>query len=213
MNLIEKITLNFRALKRLVWKERERMFLEKEQHSKKFMTFKNVELVNSYVGKYSYVANNSIIHNCEIGKFCSIGPNVVIGYGEHPLSFISTSPVFYENPNMFGEDVYSPNSFNGKQKVIIENDVWIGANVYIKNGVTVGNGAVIGSGAVVTKSVPPYAVVIGVPAKIFKYRFSEEEIKKLLEIKWWNWDIDKIKKHKNYFTKTKLNDFFNNISK
>lgn len=213
MNLIKKIKNNFHALKRLLSREKGRMLFEKEQRSRKYVAFKNIELVNSSVGEYSYLANNSIVHNCEMGKFCSVGPNVVIGYGDHPLSFLSTSPVFYENPNMFGEDTYSPNSFKGKEKVIIGNDVWIGANVYIKNGLTVGDGAVIGSGAVVTKSVPPYSVVIGVPARVFKYRFSEEEIKKLLEIKWWDWDIDKIKKHRNYFTKNDLKEFLNNTNK
>ena len=83
--------------------------------------------------------------------------------------------------------------------VTIGNDVWIGANVCILPGISIGDGAVLAAGAVITKDVPPYAIVGGVPAKVIKYRFSEDIIKKLLKIKWWNWEEEKVKKNKDLF--------------
>lgn len=159
--------------------------------NKKRILFDNVDFYNSSIGNYSYIARNSIVHNTVIGKFCSIGPNVVIGYGEHPVNFISTSPVFYED---MGFDLQlEKSSFTGKAKVFIGNDVWIGANVFIKNGITIEDGAVIGAGSVVLNDVPPFAIVVGVPGRVKSFRFNKEIIKELLDIKWWNWDDEDIK--------------------
>jgi carbonic anhydrase/acetyltransferase-like protein (isoleucine patch superfamily) len=83
--------------------------------------------------------------------------------------------------------------------VKIGSDVWIGANCYIKDGVTIGDGAIIGTGAVVTKDIPPYSIAVGVPAEVIKKRFDEETIQELKELKWWNWDIDKIFRNKELF--------------
>lgn len=182
MNLIEKIKLNLKALRSVLGKEKD--IIQETQDSQlnkgKPILHKSVETLNTKIDDYSYVSNNSIIHNCKIGKFCSIGPNVVIGFGEHPTSFISTSPLFYAaNEGMFNTNLYTTNSFiqNDAKKIVqIGNDVWIGANVYIKNGITIGDGAVIGAGAIVTSSVQPYAIVVGVPAKVLRYRFSQEKI-------------------------------------
>jgi serine acetyltransferase len=80
-----------------------------------------------------------------------------------------------------------------KGDIIIENDVWIGAKATIMSGVRIGNGAIVAAGSVVSKDVPPYAIVAGNPAKVVKYIFSDEQIKKLLSIAWWNWDEQKIK--------------------
>jgi acetyltransferase-like isoleucine patch superfamily enzyme len=176
------------------------LFFNNKQESEKVYLFKNVMTYDSQFGDYTYVSYNSIIHCAIIGKFCSIGPNVVIGYGDHPIHFLSTSPIFYQaKKGMFGENLYSENDFEHHKKVIIGNDVWIGSNVYVKNGVTIGDGAVIGAGAVVTKDIPPYAIVVGVPAKILKYRFDNETISELLKNKWWDWKIEDIKKHKSTF--------------
>lgn len=210
MNSLRKIFAYFFTLKKMLIKEQEQSFIKQEQHYQKWKSFENVNLKHTTVGTYSYIAHNSIIHNCSIGKFSSIGPNVVIGFGEHPISFLSTSPIFYTNENMFQESLHSHNSFNGKLDVKIGNDVWIGASVFIKNGISIGDGAIIGACSVVTKDVPPYAIVIGVPAKILKYRFDTQEIEKLLRIKWWDWDIEKIKLNKESFTTTNLNSFLNN---
>jgi len=106
----------------------------------------------------------------------SVAYGVRIGLPEHPVNMVSTSPKIYRNIKSKDiKDVYFP--------PIIGNDVWIGANAIILQGVTIGDGAVIAAGAVVTKDVPPYAIVGGVPAKVIKYRFSDDVILKLLEIR------------------------------
>lgn len=165
---------------------------EKNIEIKKFVLMHNVEFFNSTIGDFSYIARNSIVHNTDIGKFCSIGPNIVIGYGDHPLHLLSTSTVFYDSKTTF--DIRSKqDNFNGKERVKIGNDVWIGANVFIKNGISIGNGAVIGAGAVVLDDIPPYAIAVGVPAKILRNRFDEEFIDILLKSEWWNYSDDFIK--------------------
>lgn len=210
MNWIKKIKLNVKAFRSLLGKEKDLMSVQQSDTQLKNNTLENVKLVDSSLGNYSYVSNNSIIYNCQIGKFCSIGPNVVIGFGEHPIDFLSTSPLFYASKNgMFGTNLFTENEFKYKEPVTIGNDVWIGANVYVKNGVTIGDGAVVGAGAVVTKSIPPYAIAVGVPAKIIRYRFSEEVVGKLLKEKWWDWNLEKIKTNKHYFTTENFEELLN----
>lgn len=150
--------------------------------------YENVRLINVKLGDYSYVGGCCRVINAEIGKFCSIGPEVLIGgQPSHPLHLKSTFPGFYQKDHSFygveHEYEYRDPEF---KKVTIGNDVWIGTRALIMDGVTVGDGAVIGAGAVVTKDVPPYAIVGGVPAKIIKYRFSEKKISQMLELQWWN---------------------------
>lgn len=151
------------------------------------------------VGKYTYSNSNLFVETplqSKIGAFCSIGANVVIGHGEHPMEFLSTSPYFYldrfgfKNKDMISYDKYWTHNLKG---VDVGNDVWIGTGVFIKNGITIGDGAIIGAKSVVTKDVPPYAIVVGNPAKIIRYRFNEQIIKELLELKWWNLEDEIIK--------------------
>jgi acetyltransferase-like isoleucine patch superfamily enzyme len=165
--------------------------------------FPNVEFINSEIGDYSYIARNSIIHNTTIGKFCSIGPNVVVGYGDHPIHLLSTSPTFYSEKTDF--DI-GPNKdlFYGHSKVEIGNDVWIGANVFVKNGIKIGNGAIIGAGSVILKDVDPYSITVGVPGKIKSKRFSEDVIFKLEELKWWEWSNEVIKDNHNILSSEKI---------
>lgn len=157
------------------------------------------EAKNSAIGNYTYVSTGTLIQSADIGKFCSIGPNTVIGYGNHPIDFISTSPVFYHTGVIFERTFAKEEAFETYDRVSIGNDVWIGATVYIKNGVSIGDGSVIAAGAVVTKDVPPYAVVGGVPAKLIKYRFPENIIEKLLIVKWWNWSNEKLQQTQKHF--------------
>ncbi len=143
------------------------------------------------IGKNSYSSPDIKIHcpQTQIGSFCSIGNNVVLGHGNHPIDYLSTSPYFYFDDLGFkSNDTNSHNEFWKLEPIVIKNDVWIGESVFIKNGVTIGNGAVIGAKALVTKDVPDYAIVTGCPAKIMKYRFDEQTIKTLLELKWWELD-------------------------
>lgn len=144
------------------------------------------------LGDFSYVSPGCYAVNRQscIGKYCSIGTNVQIGVSQHPTNWLSTSPVFYfkhllDFPSD-GVEGYAEN--NLIKPVIIGNDVWIGFNAIIMDGVKIGDGAIIGAQAVVTKDVPPYAIVGGVPARVIRYRFDQETIKALLELKWWDKD-------------------------
>lgn len=150
------------------------------------------------MGKYSYMGINNSVANTEIGAFCSIASYCAIGGGAHALNKISTSPVFYKGKNIFGKHLMELDSVENK-KVSIGNDVWIGEAVFINDGITIGDGAIIGAHSVVTHDVPPYAIVAGAPVKIIRYRFDEDKIKKLLEIKWWEWPDEKIRSNEDFF--------------
>lgn len=139
------------------------------------------------VGNYTYIAHDSILQNVEVGNYCSISYEVYIGLGKHPLDLFSTSTVFYRAKNALGVQVVEENSdFEEYGKIVIGNDVWIGARATILDGVTIGDGAVIATGSIVTKDVPPYAIVAGVPARIIKERATKEEIERYRASQWWN---------------------------
>ena len=147
---------------------------------------------NSKIGDYTYIAPNSSISMTEIGKFCSIGPHLLCGWGVHPVHGISTSPMFYSTMKQNGMTLSAEDKVVERKLIKIGNDVFIGANVTILDGVTIGDGAVIGAGAVVSKDIPPYAVAVGVPIRILHYRFSEEVRNRLLELKWWDFSLEKL---------------------
>lgn len=157
------------------------------------------KIKNSLMRSYSYVGVNSLINNCLIGRYCSIGPNVQIGLGQHPINYISTSPLFYTSKNIFNISTFKEDQYKQYAVTVVKNDVWIGANAIIMDGVEIGNGAIVAAGAVVTKNVPDYAIVGGVPASIIKYRFNDEQIKSLSQTKWWDEDFEKLIKYKDYF--------------
>lgn len=157
------------------------------------------EIYDSKISDYTYVATNSKISKTSIGKFCSIGPNLLCGWGIHPANGISTSPMFYSTLKQNGTSLSSYNKVEERKPIVIGNDVLIGANVTILDGITIGDGAIIGAGAVVSKDIPPYAIAIGCPITIKSYRFSEANISKLLTIKWWDFEEEKLKEIEKMF--------------
>jgi virginiamycin A acetyltransferase len=161
---------------------------------------------NSEINDYTYINQNSIISFTTIGKFCSIGPNLLCGWGIHPTDGISTHPMFYSTKKQNGITLTDKNIIDERLPIYIGNDVFIGANVTILDGVSIGDGAIIGAGSIVTKNIPPYAIAVGAPIQIIKYRFDEKAIEKLLKIKWWDFDQEKLKNVQKYFFD--INTFF-----
>jgi acetyltransferase-like isoleucine patch superfamily enzyme len=147
---------------------------------------------NSSIGKYSYISYNCIINNTQIRNYSSIAHNVKSGLGRHPTTFPSTSPLFYSANNPLRKKVTQTNAYEEYSEVKIGNDVWIGTNVVIADGVSIGNGAIVGANSLVTKSIPAYCIVGGVPAKPLKYRFEESIIERLIDIKWWEQPIESL---------------------
>ena len=140
---------------------------------------------------YQYPINRDKL---KIGKFCSIacGTKFLFNSANHALDSLSTYPfpLFFEEWNLEREKV--TDAWDNRGDIVIGNDVWIGYEAVILSGVTIGDGAIIGTRAVVTKDVPPYTIVGGVPAKPIRKRFDEKVIKELLKIKWWDWTEEKI---------------------
>lgn len=167
------------------------------------------------IGKYTYGSPNIRKWQNDgkliIGNFCSIGENVTIYLGgEHHTDWVTTYPFGHLHTSKF-------NLFNGhghpysKGDVIIGNDVWISENVVIMSGVKIGDGAVIANNTHVVKDVEPYSIVGGNPAKLIKYRFSKKQIDKLLEIKWWNWNDDKINKYTPLLCNNDIDEFIRSV--
>ncbi|MBR6388606.1 MAG: CatB-related O-acetyltransferase [Opitutales bacterium] len=166
--------------------------------SDKAKVYRQTKLVESSVGDYSYISPGSELIKANVGKFCSIGKHCKLGLTNHPMRHISTSPIFTKPDNAVGI-VWTTENFSDFEKetpyLDIGNDVWIGSDAIVMSGLKIGSGAIIGAGAVVTKDVPPYAVAVGVPAKIIKYRFDEKTVGRLLEFRWWDLPEETLKKH------------------
>ncbi|QKF81720.1 type B chloramphenicol O-acetyltransferase [Halarcobacter ebronensis] len=176
------------------------------------LLIEQVKNPNIKVGRFSYysgyyhghsfddcarylLADRNDVDQLIVGSFCSIGTGasfIMAGNQGHRYDWVSSFPFFYmdEEPSFAG----AVDAFQKAGDTIIGNDVWIGSEAMIMPGIKVGDGAVIGSRALITKDVEPYTIIGGNPAKVIKKRFSEEEISMLLEIRWWDWSLDKIKK-------------------
>jgi phosphonate metabolism protein (transferase hexapeptide repeat family) len=146
------------------------------------------KVTESVFGDYSYVSGDSDIMSTKLGKFCSIAAHVRINPGNHPLERVALSHFTYRS-SAYGLGDDDPQIFDWRRSdaVTLGHDVWIGHGAVILPGVTVGNGAAIGAGAVVSKDVPPFAIVVGVPGKVLRYRFPAEIIAALQRIAWWDW--------------------------
>ena len=156
--------------------------------------YSQCQVVNSTIGRYSYVTRGTDVLYCDIGSFCSISGGCVIGGPSHPVEWVSTSPVF-EGCSSALKKKFAKIPYNPYKTTTIGNDVWIGNNVLVKAGVKISDGAVIGMGSVVTKDVGPYEIWAGNPAKLIKKRFDDETIEKLLKTQWWNLTDEEIEKY------------------
>ncbi|MDA3966102.1 CatB-related O-acetyltransferase [Enterococcus thailandicus] len=164
-----------------------------------YATFRGGKKIHT-MGAFSYSRSNLPL-NTIVGRYSAIASNVERMFINHPLDRFSVSNITYEKNNSaindyLASDINSfeqvKNPIKNNSPIVIGNDVWIGQDVrFVSTGITVGNGAVIAAGAIVTKDVPAYAVVGGVPAKVIKYRFSEKIIQELQELQWWNYEFGK----------------------
>ncbi len=172
-------------------------------------------MYNDFVNDPTEFEKNNVLYHYPvnhdrlvIGKFCSIACGAVFIFtsANHTLKSLSTYPfpLFFEEWGLDKANV--TDAWDNKGDIIIGNDVWIGYEAVIMSGVTIGDGAIIAARAVVTKDVPPYTIVGGVPAKLIRKRFSDETIARLSEIKWWDWSYDRIKKNLPAITAGRVGD-------
>lgn len=184
-------------------KDRETVYL-KSVISNPNIIIGDYTIYNDFVREPKDFEKNNVLYHYPInedkliiGKFCSIacGAKFIFNSANHTLSSLSTYPfpIFFEEWDLSVKDITK--AWDNKGDIVIGNDVWIGYEAVILAGVTIGDGAVIGTRAVVTKDVPPYAIVGGVPTKPIRKRFSQETIDSLLKIKWWNWSKEHIVQH------------------
>ncbi|TDF94736.1 DapH/DapD/GlmU-related protein [Paenibacillus piri] len=152
----------------------------------------NNKLIESRIGDYTYTMDDVTINYAEVGKFTSIASHVCINPVDHPMDRVTQHHMTYRRASYGFAETNDEDIFNWRRnnRVTIGHDVWIGHGAIIMKGVHVGTGAVIGSGAIVTKDIEPYTVVVGVPAKPIKKRFSQDVIDSLLKIAWWEWPRD-----------------------
>lgn len=181
---------------------------------------KNTTFVG-HLGFGSYVGSNSII-SAKVGRFTSISSLVITESGTHPYTYpyATTCPMFFSLRNQCG-DTWSDRQYyeeirnvDGKHAVHIGNDCWIGSRAFIVGGVTIGDGAVVLANAVVTKDVPPYAIVGGIPARIIKYRYSKEDIEFLCNLKWWDINLAELANNTHLLRNVELlKKQYNNVGK
>ena len=171
---------------------------------------------HSCLGFQSYIGDYSTLDNTIIGNYCCISHHVVVVQGKHPTKdFVSIHPAFFQKHYRFSytqSDLFQSFDYLDNSKkiaCIIGNDVWVGYGSLILSGVKIGDGAIIAAGSVVTKDVPPFSIVGGVPAKVIKKRFSDNQIDSLLRIRWWEKDEKWICDNCSYFGDIK--NFLNNI--
>jgi chloramphenicol O-acetyltransferase type B len=166
-------------------------------------------VTDTRIARYTYVARHAYLNLVTVGSFCSIGPSVLAGLGEHPIDLGTTSPAFYSTRRQCGATFARSDHFPERRPIIIGHDVWLGARAFIRDGVTIGDGAIIAAGAVVTHDVPPYAIVGGTPAKQIRLRFPEATILRLQALAWWSWSDDRLREAQPYLASRDINAFLN----
>ncbi|MFD2840946.1 CatB-related O-acetyltransferase [Populibacterium corticicola] len=150
------------------------------------------------VGMLTYVGPASSLREVSIGRYCAIAPKVMIAPVEHPTDWLSIHPFQYDGTRQF--DAYpsylalsTRRTGRGPVKrTVVGNDVWIGDGVLVKEGITIGDGAVIGARSVVTRDVPPYTIVAGVPSRLVRPRFDQDLTRRLLALRWWDLDLTQV---------------------
>lgn len=188
------------------------------QFPKKSNILSFAKLKNARIGKFSRIGKGVTVLNASIGNFTAIGKNSNIGTGSHPTNYLSTNNIFYKKGEWGFNNEWAGNiQFEKPKNIIIGNDVWIGINTIVLDGVEIGDGAIIGAGSIVTKNVPPYAIAVGTPAKIVKYRFPNDIVEYLLKVKWWNLNEKQISTvlkifHKESITLELLKETFEKIN-
>jgi len=151
------------------------------------------------IGRYTVINGpnttfNAKINAIHIGSFCSVAQDVLIAEDNHHADKVTT---YYIRKNVFKTEISG--DYTSKGPIVIGNDVWIGAKAIVLSGVAIGDGAIVAAGSVVTKDVPAYVIVGGNPAKVLRPRFDDETIKMLMDLKWWDWPIEKIRSSKEFF--------------
>lgn len=162
------------------------------QLGKNVTIYRPTHIKDSVIGDYTIISINAHISMTHVGKYSSLGPNLFCGWGIHPTNGLSTASMFYSTRRQNGFSLTDKDKIVERKTITIGNDVFIGANVTILDGVTIGDGAIIGAGAVVSKDIPDYAIAVGCPIKIIKYRFDDETISALKRIQWWNFKEEEL---------------------
>lgn len=159
----------------------------------------NCRIQFSKIGKRTSIGTNTRVNYAEIGSYCSISWNVTIGAMSHNVDRLSGHAFTFQP--VFGiVDREMQEMKPDRPITYVGNDVWIGCNAVLKSGISIGNGSVIGAGAVVLNDVPPYSIVVGVPAKVIKYRFADDIINKLKTLPWWDLSDDILKENMDLFS-------------
>jgi len=166
------------------------------------------KVAESSFGDYSYVVNDSDIIYTTVGKFCSIAAHTRINPGNHPLERVALSHFTYRSSSYnMGDDDAAFFDWRRSFRCVMGNDVWIGHGAVVLPGVKLGNGAAVGAGTIVTKDVPPFAIVVGNPGRILRYRFAPEIIEALERIAWWDWTHDQLAQGLADFRKMSADEF------